>query len=374
MRDNRLAVIIMILMICIMIMMMTIVASADLGFSLSARSAALYIPQTGEFVYSKNIDERLPMASTTKIMTALIAIEAAEMTELVEIPAEACGIEGSSLYLEGGDILTVADLLYALLLQSANDAATALALKVGGDIATFSEMMNERAAVIGLSDTHFDNPHGLDSSKHYTTAHDLAMLAAEAMKNDSFREIVSTYKYSFNVSDKPRTVVNHNKLLKKYEGVIGVKTGYTKKSGRCLVSCASRDGLELIAVTLDAPDDWRDHAKLFDLGFDRYVKEDPRCLSDTLFTVPVFGSEKTSVRAEVDDLESLSLIRLRSEKEYRAIVDIKPYTSSPIKVGDKLGEIIYMQGNEEIARRNILAIDTAEKNKQKFNLFDLFIQ
>ena len=188
MRDNRLAVIIMILMICIMIMMMTIVASADLGFSLSARSAALYIPQTGEFVYSKNIDERLPMASTTKIMTALIAIEAAEMTELVEIPAEACGIEGSSLYLEGGDILTVADLLYGLLLQSANDAATALALKVGGDIATFSEMMNERAAVIGLSDTHFDNPHGLDSSKHYTTAHDLAMLAAEAMKNDSFRD------------------------------------------------------------------------------------------------------------------------------------------------------------------------------------------
>ena len=162
--------------------------------------------------------------------------------------------------------------------------------------------------------------------------------------------------------------------MKKYEGVIGVKTGYTKKSGRCLVSCASRDGLELIAVTLDAPDDWRNHAKLFDLGFDRYVKEDPRCLSDTLFTVPVFGSEKTSVRAEVDDLESLSLIRLRSEKEYRAIVDIKPYTSSPIKVGDKLGEIIYMQGNEEIARRNILAIDTAEKNKQKFNLFDLFIQ
>lgn len=374
MRDNRLAVVIMILMICIMIMMMTIVASADFGFSLSARSAALYIPEIDEFVYSKNINERLPMASTTKIMTALIAIEHSKPDDLVEIPGEACGVEGSSLYLNEGDTLTVCDLLYALLLQSANDAATAIAFKVGGDVASFANMMNGRAQDLGLSDTHFDNPHGLDSTEHYTTARDLAILSAEAMKNDLFRTIVSTYKYSFTVSGNPRTVVNHNKLLKKYDGVIGVKTGYTRKSGRCLVSSASRDGLELIAVTLDAPDDWRDHAKLFDHGFKLYEKQDPRSLSKTLFNVPILDSDKASVQAEVDAIDSLSLIRLRSGKRYRAIVEIKPYKAAPVKNGDKLGEIVYMLGEKEVARRSIVAIDTAEKIKRKFNPFNIFIQ
>ena len=235
--------------------------------NISAKSACLYDVDNACFIINKEMNMRLPMASTTKIMTALIAIEECELNKLISVPREAVGIEGSSVYLKEGDLITVKDLIYSVLLQSANDAATALAIYISGDTRTFSDLMNKRAREIGLSDTSFENPHGLDSESHYTTAHDLALLAACAIKNDVFLQISSTYKYEFNIDEAPRVLVNHNKLIRAYSGTFGIKTGYTKKSGRCLVSYASRNGKNLICVTLNDPNDWNDHKNMLDYGF-----------------------------------------------------------------------------------------------------------
>ncbi len=264
---NKIKLIVILIIASLIFSLFTLFVAGENKPSLSARSAVLYNMNEGSFLYTKNESQRLPMASTTKIMTALIAIEQLDMNESLLVPKEATGIEGSSVYLRENDFVTVGDLVYSVLLQSANDAATVLALKIGGDIYGFSEIMNKRAEEIGLLDTNFENPHGLDSKNHYTTAHDLALLAAEALKNPTFKKICSTYKHDFFIGDGRRVVVNHNKLLKRYKGAIGVKTGYTKKSGRCLVGACERDGVILVTVTLNAPNDWQDHEKLFDYGY-----------------------------------------------------------------------------------------------------------
>lgn len=372
MKDVRNAIVISILVLCILIMLFTIVASASYELGVSARAFALYEPVTGTFIKSQNADLHLPMASTTKIMTGLIAIENCSLDEIVEIPKEAVGIEGSSIYLREGDRISVCDLLYSLLLQSANDAATALALKISGDIASFSELMNSRAADMGLTDTHFDNPHGLDSESHYTTAHDLAIIAAEALKNPTFRSITSTYKHSFTISDNQRTVVNHNKLLKSYDGAIGVKTGFTRTSGRCLVSAAERDGLSLIAVTLDAPNDWSDHTKMLNLGFSAYTADNPDDLTDTTFTIPVIGSDAGKITAVIKNIDEIHLIRPKDEPLHKAYVDIKQYVIAPIKPGDKVGEVVFKLDDTVVARADIIATSRASKKNYKHNIFDIF--
>ena len=237
--------------------------------TVSARHAVLYEPVTDTFLYDKNGDARAPMASTTKIMTALIVLEKADLNRIVTIPGEACGIEGSSIYMKPGERLSIKDLLYALLLQSANDAAAALALAVGGSIEGFAVLMNERAQSLLLTNTHFANPHGLDHPEHYTSAKDLARIASIAMDIPEFRDIVGTVKYTIPSGNdgSTRVLFNHNRLLRLYGDAVGVKTGFTKKSGRCLVGAACRDGLTLISVTLDAPNDWNDHIRLFDYGY-----------------------------------------------------------------------------------------------------------
>ncbi len=372
MRDNGNNIVIMILMICIVIMTLTIFASADDAFRTSARSAALYEPVSGSFIYSKNIDERLPMASTTKIMTGLLAIELCSFDDLVEVPKEASGVEGSSIYLLPGDTLTVKDLVYSLLLQSANDAAEVLAIKIAGDVPSFAQMMNRRASELGLYDTNFENPHGLDSENHYTTARDLARLSAYALDNPTFRAVVSTYKYSFSISDKTRTVVNHNKLLNRYDGAVGVKTGFTKVSGRCLVSAAERDGLRLIAVTLNAPDDWRDHTEMLDLGFSELMRVNVRDIVDTEYSVPLIGGKCETIKAHIESPDDIFLIKHKSDPDFKAYVDIKQYAVSPIKKGDRLGEVVFMKGNEEFLRVDIVASEDADKIKQRFSIFDIF--
>ena len=245
--------------------------SAATDTAVSARRAALFEPVTGTFLFDKNGDERAPMASTTKVMTALVVLEEANLNQMVTIPPEACGIEGSSIYMKPGEHLTVRDLLYALLLQSANDAAAALAITVSGSIEGFAQRMNERAESLGLSNSHFANPHGLDDPEHYTSAKDLAKVTAAAMEIQDFRDMVGTVKYTIPSGNdgSTRVLFNHNRLLHLYGDAIGVKTGFTKKSGRCLVGAACRDGLTLISVTLDAPNDWNDHIRLFDYGFSK---------------------------------------------------------------------------------------------------------
>ena len=242
--------------------------SVDASPEVSARSAILIRADTNEVIFEKNADEVLPMASTTKIMTALIAIERLSLDDEVTVTAESAGTEGTSLYLSDGDVLTVRDLLFATMLRSANDAASALAVHTAGSEEAFAVLMNEKASELGLSSTHFTNPHGLPDEGHYTTARELALFASYAMESETFRDIAGTRKYTVTVNgtDK-REVTNHNRLLFSYDGATGVKTGYTKSSGRCLVSSAEREGFTLIAVTLDAPDDWRDHARMLDAGF-----------------------------------------------------------------------------------------------------------
>ena len=233
----------------------------------SAKACALYNPQNCEFLYTKNENARLSMASTTKIMTAIVAIESVDLSKMVTVDDRAIGIEGSSIYLKSGEEISVHALLYALLLRSANDAAAALAYDISGSIEAFSSLMNDKCTELGLSDTHFENPHGLDAQNHYTSAHDLAIISAYAISNPTFKEICSTRKIKIDSSLESRILINHNKLLSLYDGCIGIKTGYTKKSGRSLASAAEKDGNTLICVTINAPDDWNDHKKLFDFGF-----------------------------------------------------------------------------------------------------------
>ncbi len=229
----------------------------------SAKSAALLDGTTGECLYAKNGDQRALIASTTKIMTGLLVCEAGELDRTVTVPDAAVGLEGSSIYLKKGETLTRRDLLYGMMLHSGNDAALTLAVSISGTEAAFVRQMNLRARALGLTQTHFANPHGLDSGENYSTALDLARLAQAALQNEQFCAVVSTKT----ITCAGRTLTNHNKLLWRYDGCIGVKTGYTRHAGRILVSAAERGGRMLIAVTISDPDDWRDHAALLDYGF-----------------------------------------------------------------------------------------------------------
>ena len=234
--------------------------SAD---ALSAEKAILMDAATGHVLYDKNADSRSLIASTTKIMTALVVCEQCNVLDRMRIPKEAVGIEGSSMYLQENEVLTVQELLYGLMLHSGNDAAVALAIYCGGTVEGFAELMNDKARQLGMSDSHFENPNGLDAPGHYSTARDLAVLAAYAMENPIFYKTVSAK----NITIGQRSLHNHNKLLWRYEGAEGVKTGYTRAAGRILVSSASQSGRRLIGVTINAPDDWNDHITLLNQGF-----------------------------------------------------------------------------------------------------------
>lgn len=222
---------------------------------------------TGRILYEKNVDSRSLIASTTKIMTALVVCEQCNVLDRMRIPKEAVGIEGSSMYLQEGEVLTIQELLYGLMLHSGNDAAVALAIYCGGTVEGFAGLMNDKARQLGMESSHFENPNGLDAPGHYSTARDLATLAAYAMKNPIFCKTVSTK----NIAIGQRYLRNHNKLLWQVEGADGVKTGYTRAAGRILVSSAVRDGRRLIAVTINAPDDWHDHATLLNNGFSGFA-------------------------------------------------------------------------------------------------------
>lgn len=232
----------------------------------SAKSAILMDADTGRILYAKNSDCKSLIASTTKIMTAIVVLEHCQLDEVYEIPPQATNIEGSSIYLQAGERLTIRDLLYGMMLQSGNDAAVALALACSDSVAEFVDLMNLKAQQLGLHRTHFENPNGLDGEAHYSTAADLARLTQYALKNSDFEDIVSTKS----VRIGERSLTNHNKLLWSVDGAIGVKTGYTKAAGRILVSAAERNGRRLIAVTISDGNDWQDHKALYDYGFAQY--------------------------------------------------------------------------------------------------------
>ena len=314
--------------------------------SLSAQSAILTDGE-GNVLFEKNGRERMGPASTTKLLTALVAAEACAPDARVKIPREAVGVEGSSVYLCEGEVLTVEQLLYAVLLASANDAATALALFCSGSIEAFCDAMNEKARTLGLTDTHFVNPHGLYHDDHYTTAHDLAVMASALLQHSLLRKIVSTYKTTIplNGDEGTRVLVNHNKMLRLYDGAIGVKTGFTKKTGRTLVSAAERDGLLLIAVTLDAPNDWSDHEKLLDYGFANFERVTLFEAGVAVGSIPVCGGRESTVALCPKETVCAVLPKGTSAHTY-AIEASGHFLYAPIASGQTVGRAVCRMGDQ----------------------------
>ena len=310
--------------------------------SLSAQSAVLIDADSGQILYGSQEDLRLPMASTTKIMTALCAVELGQVTDVITVDARAVGIEGSSVYLYEGEQLTLSQLLYALLLESANDAAVAIAIGLCGSVEQFVRHMNQKAEQLGLRDTHFENPHGLDAETHYTTAADLALIARAALAHPTLRTIVSTRKTTIplNGTQGVRSLLNHNKLLRNYPGAIGVKTGFTKRSGRCLVSAAERDGLTLIAVTLNAPDDWNDHTRLLDAGFAAYERV-VLCDDQEFQTMlGVAGGKEAYVL--IRNQQSVALTLPRNRGSMHATVELNDrMLFAPVRAGTQVGTLTF---------------------------------
>ncbi len=298
--------------------------------AMSAQKAIVLDAATGRVLYEKNADSISLIASTTKIMTALIVCEQCNVLDRVRIPAEAVGIEGSSMYLQEGEILTVQELLYGLMLRSGNDAATALAIYCGGTVEGFAQLMNDKARFLGLKDTHFVNPHGLDAAEHYSTARDLAMLAAYAMENPIFAKTVSTKS----VTVGQRSITNHNKLLWRVEGADGVKTGYTKAAGRILVSSAVRQGRRLIAVTIDDGDDWNDHAQFYENGFSRYSVQQIITAGQDMGKLNVFGGRQEWVRVVAAENFSYALAQ-GEEPKFR--FSCKGFVYAPVVAGADAG-------------------------------------
>ena len=276
--------------------------------AISAQKAIVLDATTGRVLYEKRADEKSLIASTTKIMTALMVCEQCNVLDRFCVPKEAVGIEGSSMYLREGEVLTVQELLYGMMLHSGNDAATALAIYCGGTVEGFAQMMNDKARMLGLKGSHFVNPHGLDAPDHYSTARDLAKLASYAMGNPVFAHTVSTKS----VRIGQRQLTNHNKLLWRVDGADGVKTGFTKAAGRILVSSAKRGGRRLIVVTIEDGNDWADHAALFEEGFSRFRVCPLVQKGQRLGVLPVFGGTEEWV--EVHAQENFSVAMANGER------------------------------------------------------------
>ena len=344
----------------------------------SAKSAILIDLEENCVLFEKNAHQRLPMASTTKIMTALVVAELMPLETLVSIPQSAVGVEGSSVYLSAGELLTIKDLLMALLLESANDAAKALAEICSGSVEKFAEKCNEKAQELGLKNSHFTNPHGLFDEEHYTTAYDLAIISAHALKNQQILEIVSTKTATIPLKvteqnpfgEGVRHLKNHNKMLSLYEGAIGVKTGYTKKSGRCLVSAAKRDDLTLIAVTLSAPDDWQDHTSMLDYGFENFEMRTFFEKGAFVYDYPLSNGIAQTVTLK-NNTPLRALIKKGDTDVQMSIEAPFRFAIAPVKSGQIMGTLI-INLNKKTLRSSLISSEDVASNDEKNGFFESF--
>lgn len=326
--------------------------------ALSAEKAIVLDAATGRVLYEKNADERSLIASTTKIMTALVVCQHCNVLDRVKIPAEAVGIEGSSMYLTEGEVLTVQELLYGLMLRSGNDAAVALAIYCGGTVEGFAELMNDKARELGLENTHFVNPNGLDAPDHHSTARDLAVLTAYAMEDPIFAQTVGAKTVTLG----QRVLTNHNKLLWQLDGCEGVKTGYTKAAGRILVSSASRDGRRLICVTINAPDDWLDHKTLLEQGFVGFAVRELVAQGEVLGYRHILGGDGTHVPLVAAEGFSYAL----AEGEQPQIVLSPQYFSyAPVTGGRPEGTAYVVLGGQVVGEIPLVWGSSMEETKQK---------
>lgn len=335
--------------VCFVLSGLTVFAQPDV----SASCAALMVAETGELIYGKNEHDRRSMASTTKIMTSLLAIEALTPQRKITVSADMLNVEGTSMGLLPGDTVTLEGLVYGMLLQSGNDAANVTAITLGGNVENFVSMMNKRAGEIGMNDTHFETPSGLDSKEHYSTAYDMALLGCTAIKNSEFAAVCSQKSAVVCYGNPPyrRTLTNHNRLLRIYDDAVGIKR-FTKKSGRCLVSAARRDGVTLVAVTLNAPDDWNDHSKMLEYGFS--IVE--RCKADTDMSavlLKIAGGESESVPLKLSrPLQYISRKgeSLRTEQK----ISLKKFEYAPIEENTVVGSVELIIDGNVVDRSEIL--------------------
>lgn len=315
--------------------------SVPLGFDESnAKGMILMEGETGRILFGVNPDKKLPMASTTKIMTALLTLEQPSLDASFVVNAAAIRVEGTSMGLREGDSVSLRTLAAGMLLASGNDAANAAAVAIDGSTEKFAQRMNERAAQIGMENTSFVTPSGLDDENHYSTARDMGLLAREALRNPEFAALCSSSTMKLYYGNPPyaRWLSNHNRLLREYEGTIGVKTGFTKKSGRCLVSAAKREDVPLICVTLGASDDWNLHKQALNAGFAALKRYSISDLLTEKYSVPVTGGTESSVRIVPQEE-----IRLSLTEEEAARLEIAAQFSTleyaPVARGQLLGEI-----------------------------------
>ena len=365
--------IVLCIQIIVIIGLCSVITAAAYEPVISAYAYALYCVNTGEFLLSRNAGEHLPMASTTKIMTAVLGLEAAQSDndETVVTITSDMYAEGSSMYLADGEQVLLRDLVGGMLMVSGNDAANAVAYSVGGSVEGFAKLMNKKAESIGLEDTNFVTPSGLDAQGHYTTACDLARLMAYCMENSLFREIDYALSYTVNFvspQGKSQTYYNENKLLSDYEYCIAGKTGYTDKAGRTLVTCAEKDGIRLIAVTLNDGDDWNDHKKLYDYGFEMLSMQKLDMDFDGL-SVPVVGGTKEKINVEVSARPSVCADE-NGLGDVTAVYCMPRFVYAPIAKGNTIGTIEYYQNGVYAGESEVTAGETAAYMEQPTRFTD----
>ncbi len=341
--------------LCVLLSTLCVPALAA-GPSVSAASAVLMDAESGRLLYALDENTPRPIASTTKLMTALVAAECLEdLNQTVTIRREWTGIEGTSLYLRPGEQLRAQTLLYGLLLHSGNDAAVALAGFCAGDVETFVDWMNQRARDLGMIHTHFSDPNGLGDENHYASALDMARLAAACLQNDTVAQIVATKTITL----EGRSLTNHNKLLWRYEGCTGMKTGYTRQAGRTLVSSASREGQALICVTLNDGSDWADHAALLDYGFETYPRRVLAQQGEVLGKVPVAGSLLRSLTAAARDTVAYPL---QEGEQVTREIDLPRRIQAPVQEGEIAGTVRFLLDGREIGRSYLVWTGTARRD------------
>ncbi len=337
-------------------------------------SAAAYVVMdaaTRSVIYESNAHEKLPMASTTKIMSTLICLESGDLDSEFTVDSDAIHIEGSSMGLVDGDIVTKRALCYGMLLPSGNDAAGAVAVRIAGSYSNFANLMNERAKSIGMENTHFVTPSGLHDDNHYSTAYDMGILTAQALRNDDFREICckESAKVTFGNPPFERWLKNTNKLLASCEGVIGVKTGFTDEAGRCLVSACTRDDVTLICVTLNDKNDWNDHSQLYNLAFSSITAKHADMPED--IKLPVAGGEKSSVNLYAKN-DVVYGETETSGSDVRWEIEAAPMLYAPVKADSIGGYLVHYCGEFEISRQplyaanNVSYCESKDENKNAF--------
>ncbi len=337
----------------------------------SAESAIVMEVKTGRILYSKNIHLKRPMASTTKIMTALVALEEGNLEDVVKINPKAVGVEGSSIYLMHNEEITLEDLLYGLMLRSGNDAATAIAYHIAGSIEEFANLMNKKAKSIGANNTNFTNPHGLHDDMHYTTAYDLALITREALLNDKFKEIVSTKKWVSNRKGGYKVFYNKNKTLQQFPGGDGVKTGYTRASGRCLVTSATRNEMQVIAVVLNDYNWFQDCYNLMNNAFEKYNPYKAIEKNRPIFSVDVDKGKKDKINlASAEDI--ILPLTKEEEEKINIVYETETIYSAPITKGTILGKAKVYLDDKLMATTNLIAIDSVKEKKMLDYILDFF--